>query len=163
MFYDKAADAGLHSGVFPLGLSLGPISRVCRALLYYSHATLKSAHVSGSFSVQPRRSPFGVALLRPRSGSLLHEKISRSHGPILEWHDYIFPYPLRPKGGMGVSKGTLSLWRGSRGSAPGGVPGAAPLGGIPKEVPRAAPSGERLNDACTGNRRRRHQNAACAL
>ena len=55
----------------------------------YSHATLKSANVSGSFSVQPRRSPFSVALLRPHSGSLLHEKISRSHGPILEWHDYI--------------------------------------------------------------------------
>ena len=44
--------------------------------------------MSGSFSARPRRSPFGVALLRSHSGSLQSEKISRSHALVLGWNDY---------------------------------------------------------------------------
>ena len=59
-----------------------------RDFVPYSHSTPKATHMGGSFSALPRRSPFGVALLRSHLGSLQYEKISRPHEPLLKWNDY---------------------------------------------------------------------------
>ena len=59
-----------------------------------THSSQKPGCVSRSFSTLPRRSSFGVALLRSHSGSLYCEKTARPHIPFFGWNQYKVSVPI---------------------------------------------------------------------